>query len=140
MDYLKTALILAGIAHFAILIASANAPKALNWTESLKPLPKLLRQMFWVYGGFIVLMIVSFGTITLIHTDALASGTALARWVCGMIAVFWFVRLMIQFFVFDARPFLTNWFYKIGYHGLTLVFIFLTTVYGWATFYPTLFK
>ena len=134
---LQTALTLAGVAHFGILIASANAPKALNWKETLKPLPKLMRQMFWVYGAFIVLMIVSFGTITLVHTDTLANATTpLARWVSGMIAVFWFVRLMVQFFVFDATPFLTNWFYKIGYHGLTVVFIFLTAVYSWAAFFP----
>ena len=135
-ELLNTALTLAGIAHFGILIASANAPKALNWKETLKPLPPLLRQMFWVYGWFIVLVIVSFGTITLVHTDALASGVPLARWMCGMIAVFWGVRLIVQFFIFDAKPFLTNWFYTAGYHGLTIVFIFLTAVYGWAVFFP----
>ncbi|NNE90438.1 MAG: hypothetical protein HKN23_02220 [Verrucomicrobiales bacterium] len=136
-DFLKPALFLAGIAHFGILVASANAPKALNWRENLEPLPKLLRQMFWVYGWFIVLMIVSFGTITFVHLDTLATaGNELARWVCGLIAVFWFVRLMVQFFVFDAKPFLTNWFYKAGYHGLTLVFTFLTAVYTWAALYP----
>lgn len=139
-DPLKIALFLAGVAHFGILIASANAPKALNWKESLKPLPKLLRQMFWVYGWFIVLMIVSFGTVTLFQLETLAGGTPLARWVCGIIAVFWFVRLIVQFFVFDAKPFLTNWFYKAGYHSLTLVFIFVTVVYGWAAFLPDLFR
>lgn len=137
MDLLTLALTLAGIAHFGILIASANAPIALNWKEALKPLPALLRQMFWVYGWFIVLMIVSFGTITLVHTETLANaGTPIARWVNGMIAIFWGVRLIVQFFVFDARPFLTNWFYKVGYHGLTVVFIFLTAVYTWAAFFP----
>ncbi|MDA7673459.1 hypothetical protein N8615_03620 [Verrucomicrobiales bacterium] len=137
MDYLKIALTLAGIAHFGILVASANAPKALNWKETLKPLPKLMRQMFWVYGWFIVLMIISFGTITLVHTETLATaGTPIARWVSGMIAIFWGVRLIVQFFIFDATPFLTNWFYKLGYHGLTVVFIFLTAVYTWAAFFP----
>ncbi len=137
LDPLSTALTLAGIAHFGILIASANAPKALNWKETLKPLPKLMRQMFWVYGWFIVLMIVGFGIITLVHTETLATaGTPMARWMAGLIAVFWFVRLMVQFFVFDAKPFLTNWFYKVGYHGLTVVFIFLTAVYSWAAFFP----
>ncbi|MGK0185176.1 MAG: hypothetical protein ACI9R3_000951 [Verrucomicrobiales bacterium] len=137
MDYLKIALTLAGISHFGILIASANAPKALNWKETLKPLPKLMRQMFWVYGWFIVLIIISFGTITLVHTETLAdAGTPIAQWVCGMIAIFWGVRLLVQFFVFDARPFLTNWFYKVGYHSLTVVFIFLTAVYSWAAIFP----
>lgn len=136
MEPLKIALTLAGIAHFGILIASANAPKALNWKESLRTLSPLIRQMFWVYGWFIVLMIISFGTLTLVHLDVFLSGEPLARWVCGVIALFWFVRLMVQFFVFDAKPYLTNWFYRVGYHGLTIVFCFLTVVYGWVAFLP----
>jgi len=136
MNYLLIALYLAGIAHFGILIASANVPKALDWKNALAPLPKMLRQMFWVYGWFIVLIIISFGTITLVHAETLAAGGELARWINGFIFVFWFVRLMVQFFVFDAKPFLTNWFYKIGYQLLTLVFVFMIAVYAWAAFFP----
>ena len=39
---------------------------------------------------------------------------------------------MIGFFVFDAKPYLRNWFLTLGYHGLTLVFIFHVLVYGTA--------
>ncbi len=126
----KTLVYLAGISHFGILIASSLAPFALNWKESLKPLPKLLRRMFWVYGGFIVMMIVGFGTLTLIFADDLSHGTPLARGICTMIALFWGVRLGVQFFVFDARPYLTRPLYRYGYHALTCVFIFLTITYG----------
>lgn len=132
MKSLITALYLGGATHFGILIASALAPRALDWRKNLAPLPRLLRQMFWVYGGFIVLMIVAFGTLTLFHAESLAGGSPLARGVCAMIAVFWAARLAVQFFVFDAKPFLTNWFYKTGYHGLTIVFIVLVFIYGWA--------
>jgi hypothetical protein len=125
------ALYCGGICHFGILIASAMTPGALDWSGHLKSLPKLLRQMFWVYGAFIVLMIVSFGLITLFNVPLLAEGGTLARWVCGMIAVFWLVRLGVQFFVFDATPFLTKAIYRIGYHGLTVVFTFLVLIYGW---------
>ena len=48
-----------------------------------------------------------------------------------MVAVFWAVRLLVQFFVFDAKPFLTNWIYKIGYHSLTVVFMALVAIYTW---------
>lgn len=132
MDPLIIALYLAGIAHFGILIASATAPKALNWKVHLETLPLLLRQMFWVYGIFIVIMIITFGTITLTFAAELAEGAPLARAVCIMITVFWATRLLVQFFVFDAKPWLITPLYKIGYHGLTIIFIFLTTVYIWA--------
>jgi dolichyl-phosphate-mannose--protein O-mannosyl transferase len=32
-------------------------------------------------------------------------------------------------FVFDVRPYLTNWFYRIGYHAINLVFVYLLAVY-----------
>ncbi len=136
MNYLLIALYLAGIAHFGILIASANVPKALDWKNTLAPLPKMMQQMFWVYGWFIVIIIICFGTITLVHAESFAAGGNLGRWMTGMIFVFWTVRLIVQFFVFDAKPFLTTTFYKIGYQLLTLVFIFMIAVYAWATFFP----
>ncbi|MBC9868471.1 MAG: hypothetical protein F7O42_11440 [Opitutae bacterium] len=137
MEILKNALTLAGMAHFGILVASATVPKALNWRENLGLLPKLLQQLFWVYGSFIVLVIVCFGVITLTQAEELARGEEpLARLVCGMIALFWFVRLLVQLFVFEAKLYLTTTFYRIGYNGLTLVFIFLTAVYTWAALFP----
>ena len=122
-------LYLAAIAHFGILSASAMAPKALHWKEHLRELPRLIRQLFWVYGMFIMLMIISFGTLTFMHVDAMIAGDAVARGLCVVIAIFWGLRLAVQLFVFDAKPFLTNRWYRLGYHTLTVTFIFLTGVY-----------
>ena len=134
---IKNAILLAGVAHFGILIASATVPFALNWRESFKGLPPLLRQLFWVYGFFIVLMIIAFGLISLVHAETLAmAASPLARTVCGLIAVFWFARLMVQFFVFEARSYLVNWVYRLGYHGLTVVFVYLVLVFTYAALRP----
>jgi len=129
---MKLLLQLGGALHFAILIASALTPRVLDWRTNLAPLNPFLRRLFWVYGFFIVLVIVSFGTITLVHAEALASGAPLARSLCAVIAIFWLARLAVQFFVFDARPFLTNTLLRFGYHSLTLAFIALVLIYGWA--------
>jgi hypothetical protein len=52
--------------------------------------------------------------------------------VCAIIAIFWLARLAVQVFVFDARPFLTTTFLRLGYHGLTLLFTALVCIYGCA--------
>lgn len=132
MNHLETFLRIGGCLHFGILIASASTPRALDWRKNLAPLHPFLRKLFWVYGAFIVLVIISFGTITLLYSRELAAGTPLARALCAFIGIFWFARLLVQFFVFDARQFLTNWFYKIGYHSLTFVFLYFTIVYALA--------
>jgi hypothetical protein len=129
---MKSWLLIGGALHFIILIASALTPRVLDWRANLAPLNPFLRRLFWVYGGFIVLVIVSFGVISLAHPGALASGEPLARSVCAIIAVFWSVRLAVQWFVFDARPFLTNTLLRLGYHALTLGFITLALIYGCA--------
>jgi len=127
---MKTLLLIGGLLHFVILIASALTPRLLDWRANLAALHPFLRRLFWVYGCFIVLVIVSFGLLTLRHADELASGAALARSVCVMIAIFWLARLAVQFFVFDARPFLTTRFLRLGYYGLTLLFTALVFIYG----------
>jgi hypothetical protein len=126
---MKTLLLLAGVMHFAILIASALVPKVLDWRGELRKLPALFAQLVWVHGGFIVLTIIGLGVISVVNAAELASGTLLARTVCGFIALFWGTRLAVQFFYFDATPYLTSLPLRLGYHGLAAVFTCLTVIY-----------
>jgi hypothetical protein len=107
-------------------------PQVLEWKASLAKLEGLLRQLIWVHGAFIVLVIIGFGILSLMFAKELASGTPLARGMCGFIAIFWAARLVVQFFVFDAKSHLKTTFLKLGYHSLTLVFIYHAAVYSWA--------
>ena len=136
MNTLNILLLIAGLLHFAILTASALVPRVLDWRANLATLHPFLRRLFWVYGVFIVLIIIGFGTLTLLDARAIAAGDPVARSLAAFIAVFWLARLAVQLFVFDARPFLTNWFIRAGYHGLTLAFIYFAAIYGWAALIP----
>lgn len=140
MNTLTLLLLAAGILQFAILTASALVPRVLDWKQSLAPLHPFVRSLFWVYGSFIVLIIVSFGTLTLCFATPLSEGTPLARGVCSLIGVFWAARLIVQFFVFDATPFLTRPLLKVGYHALTGAFSYLTAVYALAATFPEVFR
>ncbi|HVT82781.1 MAG TPA: hypothetical protein VHM90_19240 [Phycisphaerae bacterium] len=118
-----------GLCHFGILVASALVPKVLDWRTQLRLLQPLCRHVVWTHGAFIVLVIVGFGSLSLGLASDLAAGTALARGICAFIGLFWLSRLVIQLFIFDARPFLTTRFLTLGYHGLTVVFIYLSCTY-----------
>jgi hypothetical protein len=136
MNTLAVALYAAGVVQLLLLIASALVPRVFDWRRHLGTLPPFLRTLFWVYGAFIVLVIIGFASITLLHARALAAGTPLARAISGFIAIFWGARLVVQIWAFDVRPFLTNHFLTIGYHGLTIAFVFLALVYAVAAFVP----
>jgi len=119
-----------GIVHFGVLSASALVPRTLDWRGELAKLHPFLRKLVWVYGAFIVLVIVGFGVISLTCASELASGTPLARAVCGFVAIFWLARVLVAALVFDARPFLRNALLKIGYAVLNAAFVYLTIAYG----------
>ncbi len=129
---LQSLIFVSGILHFGTLIASATVPQILDWKAELRKLDALSRQLIWVHGVFIVLTIVGFGVLTLILPADLAARTPLARAICGFIALFWLARLAVQFFVFDAKPFLKGALLKAGYHGLTFVFVYQAAVLWWA--------
>ena len=132
MDTVLARLIFAaGIGQMGVLIASAIVPFRLNWRHELRSLSLLHRQMYWVYGGYVVLSIVAFAALSIFHARELASGSGLARGFCAYVAVFWGIRVALQG-VFDVRGHLTEWWLKAGYHLLTVMFTVFTIVYAWA--------
>jgi hypothetical protein len=134
-ETLERAILLAGAAHFGVLIASAMVPVRLAWRRELAPLPRLQRQMHWIYGGYVVLAIVAFGVLCLVNAAELAGGSLLARSLCAYIALFWAIRLALQW-VLDVEPYLDAWWLRLGYHALTLVFAAFVAIFTLAALGP----
>jgi hypothetical protein len=134
-EFLPTAVLLCGVGQLGVLIASSLVPLRLRWREVLVGLPRLVRQLFWVYGGYTVMSIVALGTISLLCADELAAGSGLARAFCTYAAVFWGVRLSLQT-VLDARPHLTTWWLAAGYHLLTVLFTCFTATFAVGALWP----
>jgi hypothetical protein len=127
---LPTAFQLAGAAHLISLTAMIVAPLRLGWKEELARLPRLLRQMCNVYSLYTGGTIVACGMVSLVCAGELSTGSPLARAVCGYIALFWSVRLVLQVY-YDFRPYLTNGWLRAGYHSLTVLFVGFAGFYGW---------
>jgi len=122
---------LAGAGQLCVLIASALVPVRLNWRTEFQSLSPLHRQMYWVYGGYVVLSIIAFGLISLGNSAELAAGSGLARAFCLYVAVFWAIRLSLQG-VLQVKEHLTAWWLRLGCYTLTVLFTGFTAVYGWA--------
>jgi hypothetical protein len=123
---------LAGLLHLGLIAAGAMMPGVVGLRKHLASLPDFIRKLVWVYYVFIGFCLLSFGAASFFFAETLASGDALARAVCGFLATFWTIRLMVATFVFDLRPYLTNPWRKVGYHATNLVFAFLPVIYAWA--------
>jgi len=111
--------------------AGATMPGAVNLRGHLAALPPFIRQLYWVYYVFIGLSLLGFGSLTFFFAPALAGGAPLARALCAFMAAFWALRLFAAAFVFDVRPYLTAWFYRLGYHATNATFIYLIAIYAW---------
>ena len=127
---LASAIFVAGIGQLSVLVASSLVPVRLQWKSVLTPLPILVQQLFWVYGGYVVLSIISLGTISIVCAQELATGSLLARAFCAYVTLFWGIRLSLQPFL-NAKPFLTTWWLRSGYHLLTILFASFTAIFAW---------
>jgi hypothetical protein len=128
-EFLKVALLIAGILHLAPLCAGLTVPRVLRWGSDLGKLDALTRQLIWAHGAFIAITVIAFGLITVTAGESMLQGTPLAVGIAAFIGLFWFLRLLIQLFYFDARPWLTNSFRTVGYRSLTFVFGYFSAVY-----------
>jgi len=119
---------IAAVLHLFLVCAGASMPKAVNLRAHLAVLPLFLRQLFFVYFSFIGLMLIGFGALTFLFAPAMAAGEPVARGLCVLLTAFWSLRLFAAF-VFDVRPYLTNWIYRVGYYAINLIFLYLLAVY-----------
>ncbi len=130
MSTLQNLIWWAGCSQLSVLVASSLVPIRLNWRTELSGLNRLVRQLYWTYGGYVVMAIIAFGVICLTCSEELASGSRLSRAISAYITLFWGVRLSLQA-VFDVREHLTAWWLRVGYHTLTLLFVTFTTIFAY---------
>lgn len=128
-DLLRSLIILAGIGHIVLCVGSLLIPKMLQWKQHLGTLQPLLRQMFWTYAAYILVINFCFGVVSLAGTDELLSGSFLAKSLTLFISAYWLTRIAIQFFYFDRTHAPKGAIYTFGEIALILLFIFFTIVY-----------
>lgn len=124
----------AGWGQLAVVIGSLGVPRALNWKGELQQVSPLVRQIFWTYAGYILCTNLAFALVSILGSESLADGSSLASGVTGFITVYWFARIMIQFFYFDRASAPQGLKYTVGEIVLVVLFVFFTAVYGVATF------
>lgn len=124
-----------GIGHFALCIASLFIPRALHWNIHLKNLQPLLRQMFWTYAGYILVINFSFGIISMFGSHELLNRSFLAKSITLFVGMYWLTRIGIQFFYFDKSEAPKGFIYTIGEIALISLFLIFTLTYLIAFFF-----
>lgn len=133
--HLQQFIYLAGLAQIALVIGSLIIPKILNWRVELAKVQPLIKQMFWTYAAYILMINLCFGLLSALAPREITNGSKLAMLVTAFIALYWLSRVLIQFLYFDRTNFPSGFWNKIGEAVLVTLFIFLSVVYSWAFYF-----
>jgi hypothetical protein len=120
---------LAGAGHFVILAASFQVPSRLRWKQDLAQLMPFNRKLLWVQGGFTVLTIIAFGTLTLVLHAELLRGDRAAMALACFIAIYWTARILVDAFYFNHEDWPHGRQFVIGHTLLTTLFVSLAASY-----------
>ena len=137
---IQTFILLAGIAQIALALGSITIPQILNWKDKLASTNTLIRQIFWVYACYILVINLSFGLLSVFNYKELVSGSRLGTVITGFIALYWISRMLIQFLYFDRSNFPKEKWNQFGEIVLVSTFAFLCITYAWAFTFNYLIK
>jgi alginate O-acetyltransferase complex protein AlgI len=124
-DVLRAAVLLAGAGHALVLVASSQVPGRLRWKEEFGALRRFNRKIFWTYGGFIVLCIVAFACADLLIGASFLDPNPSSLAIALFIAVFWSVRVVVDFTYFTHADWPPGDEFVIGHTCLSALFMFL---------------
>jgi len=125
---------IAGLAQVVLVGGSLAIPRVLNWRNELAKVQPLIKQMFWTYAAYILVINLCFGLLSLLDYKELLNGSTLALLITGFIAVYWISRVLIQFFYFDRTNFPAGKWNRLAELLLVVLFIFLSMIYSLACY------
>lgn len=118
-------LVLLGLSH-------AFMNRYFGWRKELAGVSLLTRQIFYVHAFFIALGVVLGGAVSLAFPTALLSPAPLNRAILASMALFWFCRLMAQFFAYDGAIWRGNP-GRTGMHvAFSMLWCYVTAIYSLA--------
>ena len=105
--------------------------KVLYWYEDLENLRPLNRQIAKTYGYYIQGLNFLFGLLTLLYIDEITNQTGLAVAMTGLIALYWVIRVIVQFAFYPANTLPRTSLVKYGTLALNSAITIFAFVYTW---------
>lgn len=91
-----------GILLIALALIHFVFPKRFNWKQELSSLSLINRQLMYVHSFFIAFVIFLMGLLCLTSANELLNTSFGKRILLGL-AIFWAVRLLVQFFGYSSK-------------------------------------
>jgi hypothetical protein len=93
---------LIGIISIGVGLIHVIFPKYFNWKEDLQSISPINKQLMYVHAFFIALIVLLMG-IFCIYSSHEILHTGLGKQLALGFFIFWFTRLLFQFFVYSSK-------------------------------------
>ena len=117
-----------GVLLIGLAAMHASFPKQFQWKDELRPLSLLNREMMYVHTLFIALTILLMGLLCLLSSNDLVN-TPLGKRVCLGLAIFWGIRLFVQFFGYSSELWRGKIFETTMHIVFSILWVYVTVVF-----------
>lgn len=119
-----------GVLLVVLALVHVIFPRYFDWKTQLGGLSLINRQMMYVHTFFIALVVLLMGVLCVTSADELVN-TPLGQKVCIGLFVFWFARLIIQFFGYSSELWKGKPFETTVHVVFTILWVYLSAVFLW---------
>ncbi|MFT4778189.1 MAG: hypothetical protein ACJAU0_000624 [Flavobacteriales bacterium] len=120
-----------GVLLIALSLFHAFFPKHFDWKTQFKDVHLINRQMMYIHTLFLAIGLLLMGVFSCFYADQIISND-LGRVVCAGLALFWFARLLVQFFGYSKTLWKGKKFEMSMHFLFSGVWTYFTVVYGYA--------
>ena len=128
LEMLSIHLKIIGILLIGLAVVHVIFPRYFDWKTELQKLSLMNRQMMQVHTLFIALVVLLMGVLCLVSTNDLME-TKLGKTVSLGFAIFWFIRLLVQFFGYSSKLWRGKTFETTVHILFSLLWIYLSTIF-----------
>lgn len=119
-----------GILLIGLALMHIIFPKYFNWREELTSLSLINKQMMIVHTFFVAVVVFLMGLLCFTNSAELVS-TNLGKTVSLGFAIFWTIRLVIQFFGYSSKLWDGKLFETIVHIIFSLLWLYLSIIFWW---------
>lgn len=130
--HLETHLQIVGVLLMLLALIHVIFPRYFRWKEDLCDISLINRQVMYIHTFFLALTLFGMGLLCYISTDDLLY-TSLGKNICFGFAIFWTIRLFIQFFGYSSSLWKGKNFETIVHILFTFLWVYLTFIFWLAT-------
>ena len=131
---------LVGVFMAGLVVLNMCVPRHLRWSEELRRLSLVNRQIFEVHAIFLVVILAMFAALLLSSSEALLEPSRLSRLVLGGLTIFWGLRMLAQWFYYSPDTWRGDRLRTAMHYGFSAAWIYVTAVFGMAFGWVTILR